>query len=64
MKQDKDYVLYKARSREFEYEVKNQLNMAIPHLDPDIADYLAKRLDLIRLVYEKELMKRFEKNVD
>lgn len=56
---DKDFEFYKKRSEAFEAEVKNLLKITIPKIDTPTADYLAKRIDLKRMEYEKVLINRF-----
>lgn len=64
MVMDADFDFYVKRSEAFEAEVKNLLKITIPKIDTPTADYLAKRIDLKRMEYERVLVDRFIGLVD
>lgn len=61
MRKDTDFDFYVKRSEAFEAEVKNLLKITIPKIDTPTVDYLVKRIDVLRMQYEKVLVDRYIK---
>lgn len=51
------------RSQAFESEVKNLIYIEIPKIKPVVAEYLAKRIDIMRLRYEADMLKHLNQSL-
>lgn len=63
-KTDETLKFYEGRSNGFTAEVKNLLKINVPDIEPVIAEYLAGRIDIIRLQYEAALIRKLNKTLD
>lgn len=53
---------YENRSKTFEDEVKNLIHISAPSISRDTREFLAKRIDILRLQYERTLLNRMNKD--
>ena len=54
---------YENRSKTFEDEIKNLIVINAPEVNRDTREYLAKRIDILRLQYECTLLNRMNKDL-